>query len=383
MKRFKVLLIATFLMSLSSMANAMSQYGPTREGESINEVAKKVKSVKGISASKMALVIKVINPQAMKNGTTLKGGALLKIPSSKAEVDQAFKNPAAAQAMSIKSTKAVKAAEPPKAAPKAQAVASVKPEVSAAQNAQAQQNTTQVDIPPVVNKPKPVHAPAPIIIKDQAAIDELKKTFNFEHAERMKMEEKATELSLAARDDEAQIRALEEESNDLKGSFPWSWIWFAALAGLIGYSLYTKRRPGDILLSGGRLAAARLGVTRADPPGSRVHSYPTKKFDENYQQYSLDRRAQGTEGHGAAMAGAMIDIAEGNGNAAEMKLKVQIDKDPENIELRMKLLEVYIEQNNREKFKELADDLLANLISEEDPEWARIQAIYLSKWVYD
>jgi len=83
-----------------------------------------------------------------------------------------------------------------------------------------------------------------------------------------------------------------------------------------------------------------------------------------------------------AMADAMIEMGEDRYEAAESLLKAAIAKDPEHLDLRMKLLELYRMTNNQLEFKAEAAEL-EKKVSSSSSIWQQVHGMYLSQWAHD
>ncbi len=168
--------------------------------------------------------------------------------------------------------------------------------------------------------------------------------------------------------------------NSDMGSSWWSWLWFILF--VIALGLYVRSRwLVKKLRMTHHIVTHRLGMG-----GRRGESAP--KEVSRYNTLGMKPRDP-TKMTASASAETKIigevsnDMAAQQYDAAEKKLLNAIRQNKMNLDLRMKLLDVYVAMNNQSAFSKQAEYLLKHMISENDDVWARVRNMYLKKWVYD
>ncbi len=77
-------------------------------------------------------------------------------------------------------------------------------------------------------------------------------------------------------------------------------------------------------------------------------------------------------------------MSEGQFERAEHALLFAMRQDQNNLELRLKLLEVYADSNNKAAFDRQVEQLQKRgLVVEGDPNWRIVRQLYVDTWVYD
>ncbi len=181
----------------------------------------------------------------------------------------------------------------------------------------------------------------------------------------------------------------QESTSAQTENFPWGWTVFTVLLLGLAYVLWHRKIQEALPEEIKRFAALRLGISsrRQEPV---VTKYKTRHFKESLSASSeppvdsIDFNREDNFAHDSAdaMAGAMIDMAEMNYDGAERLLQGAIEKDPENIELRLKLLELYMATDNQIAFKKEAEQV-ERKTPENSPIWHQVRGMYLNQWAYD
>ena len=168
-------------------------------------------------------------------------------------------------------------------------------------------------------------------------------------------------------------------------NFPWGWSLIIVILLALAYLLWHRKWQGVFPEEIKRLAALRLGISsrRQEPVITR---YKTRHFKEalsteqNFQE--INPESKFSHASAEAMASAMIDMAEMNYDGAERLLQNAISQDPENLDLRLKLLELYMTTDNRAAFK-LEAEYVEQKVPENSPIWHQVRGMYLNQWAYD
>lgn len=348
------LLAAVLSFSLMVSAQAFTTYGPVKRGETLWSIAKKTRPNRHVSIDLMMSAIQKLNPQSFDNLSkgTLHVGAKLEVPSTVAELRDVLhgKLPAGAST-----------AAPGSAAP--------------ANNTPAAVNSTQPAVAPEASTATPPAAPAAVSGNLVTATTPLptgrNKTAELQNmVVQLQQQLQASQAQVAAATQtqqdlkaaQQQIKNLQTQLQQSNGSFPWAWLWFIILALGSGYIVWNKRRePTEIAVP------------------EDTHIEPNTGLEPDL----FDAQPAQDEANGSILADALIAMAEGDYKTAKRILLKGVRQEHDNIELRMKLLEVYVQLNDRDAFNAESDYLLKNLISETDDAWKTVRAMYLKKWVYD
>ena len=159
----------------------------------------------------------------------------------------------------------------------------------------------------------------------------------------------------------------------------WACVWFVLF--VITLALYLRSRwLVQKLRMTHHIVTHRLGVSRrsgeqAPREVSRYNTLGMKPRDPS-------KMVSGSE-ENKVLAEVNSDIAAQQYETAEKKLLNGIRQNKMNLDLRMKLLEVYVATNNQSAFSKQAEYLLKHMITESDEMWSRVRNMYLKKWVYD
>ena len=347
------LLVVLLSTAVAANVEAMTSYGPVKRGETLWTIAKKTHP-KHVSVANMMQAIEKLNPKAFDNLNTgvLRVGSKLEVPTTVAEVKQALNQAAATTTQSAASTAA--------ATPSASAATSTDTAASTSVSTSATDDAATNGTPTVPVTPKYNKMNKPQLL---AAIGQLQQQVQSAQQTQAAAQEQAQQVQQQL--DQAQQKMIQLEQNvsqlqDQVSSFPWSWLWFVLFA-LCG---------GTYIWRTGRLAKIRAkseGENPSDP-----------------KSVNLEEVATSDEGNGSIMANVMIAMAEGDYNAAKGLLISGIRKDHDSLELRMKLLEVYAQLNDRNAFNAESEYMLKHgLVHEHDDNWKIVRTMYLKKWVYD
>jgi len=331
---------------LSPLAFSYTMYGPVKRGDSLWRIALEHRSSRHESVQKIIQAIKALNPSAFvgEDSQMLRVGSMLKIPSSPQEVREALQEDQNSQAPEKSVAPAVvspvSSANQPKvssALPESKNVSpstlnevSISPAASAASSGNSLPNPSTLAVSS--------NTSAPLVSTDKTAV-----------------------MSPAPAS---------------SGFSPWAWIWFFILLGVLGFGWKNRRHWVAHFQGGKELAARRLGLHRVD----HEQVFET---DTLWKNKSPEYGASHPFREGDAMAQAMIQMAEGDCFQAQKTLQDAIAREPLDIGLRMKFLEVCVSLNDQAGFKEQSDYLIAHLIDETDPRWGKIKNMYLRKWAYD
>lgn len=336
------LLIGLLSAAVVINVQAMTTYGPIKKGETLWSIAHKTRPHK-VSTGQMMKAIKALNPQSFDNVKkgVLHAGAKLQVPTTTAEVKQALSAKAPAASEESADANAVGS--------------SAAPLDSTTMPATSVNATPAAPVAPKYNK----------MSKPQllTAIAGLQQQLQTEQQATAAAQDQAKQAQQQL--DQAQQRMIQLEQNvqslqDQLSSFPWSWLWFILFV-ISG---------GTYLWKTGRFAKLKGKVKEenaSDPKPVNLEEVPASD-----------------EGNGSIMAAVMIAMAEGDYKTAKAQLIKGIRKDHDNLELRMKLLEVYVHLNDRNGFNSESEYMLKHgLVHENDDHWKTVRTMYLKKWVYD
>ena len=189
-------------------------------------------------------------------------------------------------------------------------------------------------------------------------------------------------------------------TNPAPARFPWGWACLVVLLLALAYLIWQRKLSGNLPSDIKKLAALRLGISSKRHEPSTITRYKTRRFKEGLdlspdqdfglsaEEYSNSHSpypthpASFSHQSAEAMASAMIDIAEKNYDGAERLLKSAITQDQNNLELRVKLLELYMTTNNQTAFKKESEQV-EHMVPENSPVWHQVRGMYLNQWAYD
>jgi FimV-like protein len=343
------LISAILSLSLVASAEAYTTYGPVKRGETLWSIAKKTRPNHRVGVYTMMQAIEKLNPTAFDdlNKGTLHVGAKLQIPSNITELRAVLHGDASTNTASSTSSETQPAASTTASASSDEATA-VTPTAPAAPAAKASNNSQQLQAA------KQAQAAA----EAQAAGLQ---------TQIQTLQTQVTQLQGQLQQSQQTATELQQSNNQLQSQtsgFPWASLWFVLFVITGGYIVWQSRgRP-----------QFKSTPERLEPKSGDEHLADDAILEE-YEQ--VDGQ------NGSAIANAMIAMAEGDYKGAKRMLLNAIRKDHDNIELRMKLLEVYTHLNDRDAFNAESDYMLKNLINENDDAWKAVRAMYLKKWVYD
>lgn len=311
-----------------SLAFATKTYGPIKKGDSLWRIAVKNRPARTVSVHDMVLAIQKMNATALNGTSNLSVGDTLTIPATVAEVRTAITN---AQT------------------------------TSPAKKAAVTEEFVKTNAAPIVNKPVAFNkevigqTPAP------------------------------TARPNATRAVETQVSPLVATQTATSNTgFPWVWLWFVVLLIAGSYVAWSKIAKRSFADGEKGTAAARLGISiRRKAPC--VTKYKTRRFQDKQSsdpQFKTMNNTPFSADSADAIAGAMIDMAEDSNENAEAILQAALAKDTQNLEVRMKLLELYVQTNNRTAFKREADTI-ESMVPEHSAMWNTVRSMYLTKWAYD
>lgn len=311
---------------------AMKTYGPVKRGDSLWRIAQKNRPSRAVGIQQMVLAIKKLNPSVFKGhgASHLKLNTTLLLPTTVAEVNKAL--------------------HPEEATPTIPAPATVQPRIAA---------------------PTPSQSAAAT-----AASKQIPLTINTGSAT---LSANITKTPLITSPTTSIAQSKHEQS------IPWSWLWFILLVVGAAYFFWYRKYHETVHASINKgLAAARLGVTK-NRRERVVNRYKTRRFkdrDAAANHFQTVNKTPFMHSSGEALASAAIDMAENNCTSAEQSLRMAILRDKKNVELRIKLLELYVKTNNRVAFKR-ESDALEHFVSSDSSAWSKVKAMYLNQWAYD
>lgn len=348
-KRWVACLALASLCYLPISAMATVNY-TVKRGDTLWSIAAQHR-VKHASVHQMIVAIQALNGPLMQNSTRINLGHSLILPSTLDEVRNAL-HPAANPANLASSASSASSVNTPApaASTSTASVASVVPAnvpVSAAQDA------------PETN-PEGVAVPLSVAQTTNTAT-----------------------ASSATGSVSANIAAMPTQS------FPWGWTFLVVLLLSLAYLLWYRKLHAVIPEEIRRFAALRLGIS-SHRHEHIVRKYKTRHFKESTEptvnstvnSTSNPAEDQITHSSADAMAGAMIEMAEKNYDGAERLLQAAVTQDPENLELRLKLLELYMTTDNRSGFKKEAEQIETR-VPENSPIWHQVRGMYLNQWAYE
>lgn len=321
-------------------ALAMKTYGPVKRGDSLWNIAVKNRPARTVSVQEMVHAIEKLNPTAFRGrgATSLKVGATLMVPTTAEEVTKALHPSVIEQAKApAKTPVATEAAVKP--LPTSQTIETT-----------TLSTTSQKKIPLTVTQGPSAQQSA-------------------ESSKALQLNQEATQAATQSSD----------------GGVPWSWLWFIICVIGAAYFFWYRRYHDSLRQSINKgLAAARLGISghRRTPV---VNRYKTRRFkdkDAMSNHFQAVNKTPFSHSSADALAAATIDMAELEYTTAEQNLRSAILKDKKNVELRMKLLELYVKTNNRIAFKR-ESDALEHFVSDDSSAWSQVRAMYLNQWAYD
>ncbi|MDA7742415.1 LysM peptidoglycan-binding domain-containing protein [Francisellaceae bacterium] len=158
-----------------------------------------------------------------------------------------------------------------------------------------------------------------------------------------------------------KTQVLEKEVTQEKENSHLGWG-IAILFFIVLLYIWRKRRKNA------QNPSAQLAKKRASGSG------PSNHIEPNFSPYQ-DNEAPSMNVN-EALVEAMILLEEGSILDAKNCLQVTLDNYPENIDVRIKLLEVYGAENDEISFNSERDYLSAHLLAHDDPRWEEIDQIH-------
>lgn len=325
----KALVIGALMLSVSLSALATTTYGPIKRGDTLWRIAVKERPSRSVSVHDMLLAIQKMNATTLNGTSNLSVGDTLTIPSTVAEVKTALQAPSA-------------------------------------QKPATTQAFIKTNTAPIENKP--------VVIERQVV--------PVSHDSRLSGGDENVISNQVKQSSSSGVQTTSTASNN--SSFPWGWLWFVVVLVASAYIAWLKIAKKSFPLGEVGMAAQRLGISnRRTAP--HITKYKTRRFQDMDPQKPTFQGVNNTpfsKDSADAIAGAMIDMAENENSNAERILKTALSKDTKNLELRMKLLELYVQTDNRAAFKQQADEVEA-MVPEHSAMWNTVRAMYLNKWAYD
>lgn len=308
-------------LSQAGVLLAWDHYGPVPSGFTVAKVAKQL-HLHGASQADVMKALKILNPSTLKGSyhEAIKPGVSLRVPGSAKEVFSLLGVPAVHPA----SDHAV---------------------LSGARYTAPVSGNVSEPMPPVATAPLVQAGP------DTSELSALK-------AKLQASEHRVSELEQAADDD----------------GFPWSWLWFLAMA-VLGFVVYHQRRLIRDLRLTHHIVTSRVGAHKS----LRHQELGRYKTLEGFGESKVSP----VSSEHPVMKEVLKDLQDKNYAAAEKKLLNAIRQEKTNLDLRIKLLEVYVAMNDPTEFNRQVEYLLKHLINEQDEAWLKIRELYLRTWVYE
>ncbi|MDO8954897.1 MAG: hypothetical protein Q7V63_08625 [Gammaproteobacteria bacterium] len=325
-----------WLMAHSSMA--MQSYGPTKPNETLWTIASHHHPAK-ISIDQAALAIVKLNPKAFKGADyVLRARSYLKLPTTATEVRTALNLPVLR-----------------------------------------------------ASHDKPKYLAKPIPKKLQVAKSHHVKRAPVNHVYQASSAPVSIEIAqltkqLAAANQ--QTASLQQQLDNANTGFPWASLWFI-LWGLTVVSMYMLHR---------HYKANALFEEQDDPISPRqkstektepiIISVSEKPIKNPFEQCELDIPSSDTVVLTKVVASKAAEVTEDVSEAIPATPEIEallqeIETDPYNLELRMQVLECYINQGDRAGFDQQSRDMVThNVMMEGDELWIKLRALYLDTWVY-
>ncbi len=342
-------------LGISSLSFSYINYGPIKAGDSLWKIAS-THRVPHVSTQKMVHAIQVLNPSMKK----LKLGGSLKLPSTIQEVDSALG--------AVPAEGGIPAANPAPMLTSSSAAAVSATSINASSNSKmsdlGSSSTSSVN-------PQLAISPKTVGITNSNSSTQLIPPATLA----TQKESTSTKIILGSSAVVTPASTLNPRPTMDSGTSFWAWLWFLGLVIVLGLAWKNRSKWFAHLRGGKEIAARRLGLNRTEHEQAFDTNPLWTKGKPSYAQSEIKE--------GDFMAEAMIQMAEGEYSEAKQTLLEGIEKDPKNIDFRMKLLEVSVALDDRELFKRESDYLLENLMDQADPRWGKIKTMYLRKWAYD
>lgn len=349
-------------VSVWASSSAMTSVGPIQRGDSLWGVAQHHR-ISGVSMSQMISAIKALNPSAFNNGQ-LQVGVTLQVPTTQTEVQESMNGGVSSNPQQQVATVVTPAPSVPQATGNSAPNSGMSntggatwPSMSSASGSSAATSGNGSNGIGMSSNPNA-------------------STNNSSTGTGTGTLSTAVNNTPAAAPTPAASSTATAANPTGPTSSLWSWIWFVLCLVLLG--LYLRSRMIVIQLRRGQtIVAQRLGAKHKEGGApAEVARYETLGMKRNV-------RSQPQSGEGRVIADVMIDIAEERYEAAEKKLINAIRQNKRSLDLRMKLLDLYIAMDNQNAFNKQAEYLLKHMVNENDEVWAQIRSMYLKKWVYD
>jgi len=369
-KIFLIAVLAIVLpLSIPISAIATVNYGPVKKGETLWSIAKTHRP-KHVSIHQMMQAIQNLNGPLMQDSQAIHQGQTLILPENIQEVRSALHPVTASSPTSPVVSPAVN---------------------PSAQLAQAPASNTPAANTVITNPANPM--PNLTTANANTASSTVSNTVPAAPA---------LSISTLSNSNPANSSPINSTNtaNPAPSSFPWGWASVVVLLLALAYLIWQRKLSGNLPSDIKKLAALRLGISSKRHEPSTITRYKTRRFKEGLdlspdQDFGLSpeegfNQASPYSTHPAsfshqsaeAMASAMIDIAEKNYDGAERLLKSAITQDQNNLELRVKLLELYMTTNNQNAFKKESEQV-EQMVPENSPVWHQVRGMYLNQWAYD
>ena len=330
MKRF---LVGALLCGFASTGFAMQSVGPIQSGNSVWKIAQTYRP-SGVSMMHMVNAIYRANPNVFPGGSQgpLRVGVTLQVPSTAQEVETALKT------------------APITASRASQTIA---PSQGAA--------LTQM----------------------QSTVLQLKQMVKIAQQSKAQVEAEVTSLNQQLSQLQAKNQQLQATlSNQSNSGFSWGWLWFALLAlGACGVA-YKRYRPN-------KKGMASVKPMKKNKPTSQTE--PEVEIQENLELKEEPRFGEAPvveETMESEPTVVQTEVAGEEGpdgifSDERAELMNLIEQDPNNVELRLKLLELLVRVGDQPSFDQESKYVLDNMVEAGSPMWSKIRGLYLNKWVYD
>ena len=314
-------------------AMAIQSYGPTKSGDTLWRIAQKNPLKTKVGIKQIVGSIKRLNAQMLQdNGGILPQGVLIKVPSTLADLKtNVVHNP------------------------------SNKPVVSHTDKTVVNKNIDANNDAAQLSHGQKLHfssKPQPLDLKVVTASKKV-------HAD-------AKAMPLTTQVNHLAPKMVAKQGSEAPaiqtGFIPWAWLWFV-VALAMGYLWWRNRQ-----------------VYQSSEVSDQSSAHETYRFDPMVSDEPLVQSPVKSKSsyQGELLADVMINIAEGSFVAARSKLKVAIKKSPSDMNLRLKLLEVYVKMDDKSAFEGETDAILElKLITKTDDAWGTIRSLYMKQWVYE
>ncbi len=318
------LFVLILLVSFSSFA--LTGY-TVRSGDSLWRIAINHKQ-SGVTTSNMVKAIQGLNVESHPNiiNNIVAKGQTLTLPTSSAEVKEALTLLQEAQSAHLNTVKT-----PPEETVKTEELKATSAETT----------------PSITNKDT-----------QEKNIEKLKAE-NSTLQQQYEIQKSDFNISIEKSVEKTQV--LEKEVSQEKENSHLGWG-IAILFFIVLLYIWRKRRKNT------QNPSAQLAKKRASGSGASNHIEP------NFSPYQENKIPSMNVNE--ALVEAMILLEEGSILDAKKCLQTTLDNYPENIDVRIKLLEVYGTENDEISFNSERDYLSAHLLAHDDPRWEEIDQIH-------